>query len=108
MAISKQEITSVVLEVTYRLFEEMSESEVAEFKAEQDKLHAKLPFDSLNLVSLVVELEDELEKRYDVRLSLADERAVSHEVSPFSSVDSLSAYICSLLSEALSVSEPCR
>jgi acyl carrier protein len=48
--------------------------------------------DSLGLVSLVVAVEQVIEDRYGVALSLADEKALSQTHSPYRTVASLAAY----------------
>jgi len=48
--------------------------------------------DSLGLVSLVVALEQVIEDRYGVALSLADEKALSQAHSPYRTVASLASY----------------
>lgn len=53
------------------------------------------PLDSLGLVSLLIEIEDQLAAR-GWPLSLSDERAMSQKRSPFRDVPSLVAYIQSL------------
>jgi acyl carrier protein len=55
--------------------------------------------DSLGLVNLVVALEGLIEDEYDVSLTLADERALSQEVSPFESVERLVDYVMMLMEE---------
>lgn len=57
------------------------------------------PLDSLGLVNLIVLVEEQFQDAHQVALTLADERAVSQERSPFRSVPSLAAYIGLLLSE---------
>ena len=55
--------------------------------------------DSLGLVRVIAELEEAI---YDIAqkdITLADEKAMSQKSSPFRSVDSLSAYIETLLQE---------
>lgn len=53
--------------------------------------------DSMALVHVVVEVEEEIENKYGVQLVLADEKAVSRKVSPFLSVRRFAAYIEELL-----------
>ena len=48
--------------------------------------------DSLGLVSLVVAVEQAIEDRYGIALSLADEKALSQTHSPYRTVASLAAY----------------
>jgi acyl carrier protein len=56
--------------------------------------------DSLGLVNLILMVEERIESTYGVKLTLADERALSQERSPFRSVPRLAEYICVLLGEA--------
>ena len=59
--------------------------------------------DSLDVVYLTVAIEEELEDTFDVSITLADERAMSQESSPFLTAGSLAAYVSVLLAEARSV-----
>jgi hypothetical protein len=54
------------------------------------------PLDSLGLVSLLIEIEDQLAAR-GLSVSLSDERAMSQKRSPFRDVPSLVNYIQMLL-----------
>jgi acyl carrier protein len=56
--------------------------------------------DSLELVNLVIELEQRLEEQFSAVVTLADERAVSQQQSPFRSVPSLVDLVVSRLDEA--------
>ena len=59
------------------------------------------PLDSLALVSLIVAVEQNIEEKYDISITLADERAMSLENSPFRSVRSLADYVETILKEKL-------
>ena len=50
------------------------------------------PLDSLGLVNLILLVEERLADRFGLSVSLADERALSQERSPFRDVKSLAAY----------------
>lgn len=56
--------------------------------------------DSLGLVNLIVNLEDEVQTSLGVPILLADERAMSQKKSPFRTVASLTEYLSTLISEA--------
>ena len=56
--------------------------------------------DSMHLVSLIITIERELEDAFGVSLTLADERALSMNASPFRSIQSLADYIGILMIEA--------
>jgi hypothetical protein len=53
--------------------------------------------DSIQLVSLIVNTEREIEDAFGVAVTLADERALSMKVSPFRSIQSLADYIALLI-----------
>jgi|SRR4030095_9166407 acyl carrier protein len=55
--------------------------------------------DSMGLVSLIVTIEREVEDGFGVALTLADERALSMEASPFRSIQSLADYIASIITD---------
>jgi hypothetical protein len=55
--------------------------------------------DSLSLVSVIVDVEAAVSEASGHDVVLTDDRAMSQEVSPFSDVTSLTAYILLLLSE---------
>ncbi len=56
-------------------------------------------FDSIHLVSLIVEVEQRLTERYGVVVTIADERAMNMRNSPFRSIGRLVDYLARLLSE---------
>ena len=56
--------------------------------------------DSMQLVSLIVTIEREVEDAFGVALTLADERALSMKASPFRSIQSLADYIGILMIDA--------
>lgn len=56
--------------------------------------------DSMALVTLVVAVEQAIEDRFGVTVSLADAKAMSQKHSPFRTIGSLTAYAGGLLGEA--------
>jgi hypothetical protein len=61
--------------------------------------------DSIQLVSLIVTTEREIEDAFRVAVTLADERALSMKTSPFRSIQSLADYIALLIKNASKCSE---
>jgi acyl carrier protein len=53
--------------------------------------------DSLGLVSLLVSVEQSIEDQHHVKLTLADERAMSQKRSPFQTIGSLVEYVARLM-----------
>lgn len=60
---------------------------------------AKGFLDSLRLVSVVLDTEQQINDRYSLAISLADNPAVSRERSPFRSVATLADYILAVAAE---------
>ena len=56
--------------------------------------------DSTALVSLITEVEQQIDDRYGVSITIADDRALSQERSPFRTVRSLANYVVMLYDEA--------
>jgi D-alanine--poly(phosphoribitol) ligase subunit 2 len=55
--------------------------------------------DSIALVNLIVGVETRIEEDFGKYITIADERAMSQESSPFKTVGSLADYIAGLLEE---------
>jgi acyl carrier protein len=55
--------------------------------------------DSLGLVSVLMDVEQQVNEQLDVEIMIADERAMSQQRSPFRSVESLADYVLMLLHE---------
>ena len=58
------------------------------------------PLDSTQLVSLIVDVEEGVFERLGVEVTLADRRAMSQKQSPFRTVQSLCAYLETLIAES--------
>src|SRR5436190_5024584 len=63
-------------------------------------LGAQPVLDSMRLVSLIVTIEREVEDAFGLAVTLADERALSMNASPFRSIQSLADYIGILIIDA--------
>ena len=59
----------------------------------------KSSLDSLGLVMLISELEEILLKEKGVKVSIADEKAMSQKSSPFLTVSSLASYVETIIDE---------
>lgn len=60
---------------------------------------AKGFLDSLKLVNVVLDAEQQINDSYNLTISLADDRSVSQERSPFRTVASLADYIVAVAAE---------
>lgn len=55
--------------------------------------------DSVGVVMLITEVEEQVEEQLGVSITLADDRAMSQKTSPFRSVKTLTHYLKKLLDE---------
>jgi acyl carrier protein len=90
-----------ILQLIYEVIDEMNEQRPAAARLEKSPttilFGANGQLDSLGLVNLITLTEQKVEDAFGTTVVLADERALSQEESPFQTVASLSAYICSVL-----------
>lgn len=73
--------------------------EAAEIREDTQLLGDESQLDSIGLVTIVMDVEQEVSSRSGVALSLADDRAMSRRSSPFRSVAALADYVVELLEE---------
>jgi acyl carrier protein len=92
-----------ILQAIYNAIDEINE-QLPKGKALDKSLETVLfgksgQLDSLGLVSLIVAVEQNIEDDFGVSITLADERAMSQQNSPFKTVTTLSDYVALLLAD---------
>ncbi|HVG30780.1 MAG TPA: hypothetical protein VM864_13815 [Pyrinomonadaceae bacterium] len=55
--------------------------------------------ESIDLVGFIIEVEEKVKEEFGVSITIADERAVSEQNSPFLTVGTLTEYVAGLLKE---------
>jgi len=55
--------------------------------------------ESIDLVNLIIEVEDQIRNTFGVSITIADDRAVSAQNSPFLTVDTLANYVSGLIDD---------
>jgi D-alanine--poly(phosphoribitol) ligase subunit 2 len=95
----KQEVLAVVLEAVAEWNEQADEEHQLEVAPATRLLGRSSKLDSFGLVNLIVTVEEKIADKFGPSLTLADERAMSQENSPFRSVQSLAEYAFLLLNE---------
>jgi len=93
----RNKIEKIIIETLIELNEELNNENLKNPSSKTKLYGASSALDSLALVSFITDLEEKLSEEFDEDLILADEKAMSAKTSPFRSVESLSAYILSLL-----------
>lgn len=89
----KIEIQSLVIESVRRLADDFEIHALQEASASTSLYGANGALDSMALVNLIADLEDEVAAKYQCAISLADERAMSAKRSPYQSIDTLTEAI---------------
>ena len=95
----RDKILPLILDAVRDMAEETDRLELAQATPDTVLYGKSGILDSVALVSLVVDVEDRVEDTFGLRVSLADERAMSLKVSPFSQAKRLAVYIETLLKE---------
>ena len=96
---NRPDVLAVVLEAVAEFNEQLDEDRKLDVTPETRLLGKSSNLDSFGLVNLIIVVEEKLNDKFDRSITLADERAMSQEHSPFRSVQSLSEYAYTLLSE---------
>ena len=92
------DVRAIVFQALEALNEELAADQQVEISEETLLFGGKSTIDSLSLVSVIVDVETEVGSRFRP-VALTDDRAMSRDPSPFTSVGALVAYIVELLSE---------
>jgi acyl carrier protein len=97
--LNKDVIQAIILQALKNINEERGPDEQLKIDLNTRLFGADAVLDSLSLVSVIVDVESAVSDQAGREISLTDDRAMSQEISPFSDVNSLTAYIELLMSE---------
>ena len=89
----KKEISKIVIDTIKDFNESLAEDDKISTNLEASLYGGDSNLDSLGLVSLIVGLEQNIEDELEKTISLADEKAMSQNSSPFKNINSLIDYI---------------
>ena len=98
--LSKDAIHAIILQALNNINDERGPDEQLAVGLDTRLFGADAVLDSLSLVSVIVDVESAVSEQAGREVSLTDDRAMSQDVSPFTDVNALTAYIELLLSEA--------
>ena len=90
---SQVAVRSLVLKRLALLGAELGRPELAEATDETHLLGGQSPLDSIGLVTLIADLEGDIQREFGKTVTLADERAMSRTLSPFRKVGTLVEYV---------------
>jgi len=95
----KEKIVSLIYEVIDELNEKNPSDIQIEKSPETSLLIRSGNLDSLDLVNLIVGIEQHVEETFGTPISLADEKAMTHNPNPFGSIALLTDYVSLLLEQ---------
>lgn len=90
-------ITDIIIVALQEFNEELQEPSLEHPSLDTKLFGGNGVLDSLALVSFIADIEEKVSEDYGKNIVLADEKAMSQKVSPFRTVETLSAYIEKLL-----------
>ncbi len=93
-------VTDIIYKAIASLNDELGEGEQVPLALDTALFGPEARIDSLALVSIIVDVESEVAARIGRGLQLADDEAMSSEVSPFASVRSLRDHVLRLAGNA--------
>jgi D-alanine--poly(phosphoribitol) ligase subunit 2 len=94
--LKKDKILPIIYEAIDNINENLPKNKRLEKKPETNLFGQEGKLDSLGLVNLIVNIESLIYDNFELSLTLANEKAMSLNNSPFKSVQSLVDYIISL------------
>ena len=97
---------TLVLRRLALLGQELGKPELAAATDETHLLGGRSPLDSIGLVTLIADLEGDIQREYGLAVTLADEKAMSLTQSPFRKVSTLADHIQRKLGSAAADTHP--
>lgn len=98
--LNKELIQKIVLQALNNVNDERGPDEQLTVDLTTRLFGTDAALDSLSLVSVIVDVEAAISEASGRDVSLTDDRAMNQSVSPFTDVNTLTAYVLLLLSEA--------
>ncbi len=95
----KQKLNDLIITCVRQVLEEAASGHSVNITNESKLYGSGGLLDSLSLVRLIADVEEEIYQKTHKTITLADEKAMSQKNSPFKSIISLSDYIEKLLTE---------
>ena len=97
MQLTRDSALQLVLNVLQELGEDLGKEELQHVDETTRLFGARSPLDSMNLVNLIAEIEEQLSDEYDIEVTLANQSAMSRTASPFRRVSTCVDYIMELV-----------
>lgn len=93
----REEIINLIVTLTKSTLSQSGLSEIPAIEFNTPLYSSGGVLDSLGLVQLLADLEEEVYQKTEKQIVIADEKAMSMKISPFRSVSSLADYLSQML-----------
>tara|TARA_B100001250_G_C19808586_1_gene794632 strand:- start:3046 stop:3345 length:300 start_codon:yes stop_codon:yes gene_type:complete len=97
--IMDKDINKIIIDTINEFNRDLNEESKISTNPKKNLYGEQSNLDSLELVSFIVGLEQNIEETFNTTISLADEKAMSQKNNPYESIQNLTNYIQELLSE---------
>ncbi len=94
-----KDINKIIIDTINEFNRDLNEESKISTNPKKNLYGEQSNLDSLELVSFIVGLEQNIEETFNTTISLADEKAMSQKNNPYESIQNLTNYIQELLSE---------
>lgn len=88
---------NAIIEIIFTSIKEVNENQPSDnrlkLKKDEFLVSDKSKIDSLGLITLLVNIEDKINKTYNVDLNLLEENFISDEKTPFQTIDNLAEWL---------------
>jgi acyl carrier protein len=91
--LTSSQVEAIILNALKNINEERDAGEKMKVSSQTKLFGVDSELDSLGLVTLVTEVETEINDQFGTSISLMDDRAMAQKTSPFSDVQTLRNYI---------------
>lgn len=95
----RNDVLQIIFEALKSLNEELPTDQQVALSENTLLFGGESTIDSLSLVSVIVDVETAISTQFDRPVALTDDRAMSREPSPFTSVRTLTDFVVELLTE---------
>lgn len=95
----EDKVQKIIYEALANLNEELSDESKIALSYDTLLFGGESTIDSLSLVSVIIDVESGASAEFERQIALTDDRAMSRDPSPFTSVRTLADYVVELLRE---------
>lgn len=98
--LNHREIIGIIFKVIDDLNRQLDSDSKLKKSITEELMGEKSKLDSLGLINFVINVEQEIEEKYDQKITLFNDHILSTNNNPFNTIDAFANYILELLKKA--------